>query len=352
MAMINPPREALHASSSMMKALLIRITVCSLLFLPSTGLGYDEYHYDAKARLIGKVQTYYVREGESLIEIARAFQIGYNAIVDANRSLDPFVPQSGASVTIPTSWILPDARERDSIIINLSEMRLYHFFIHKGSRKVSTFPIGIGSEGFNTPLGRFRITEKIANPPWYVPPSIRKERPELPDVVPPGPENPLGTHALRLSLGTILIHGTNRPWAIGRKASHGCIRLYPEDIPRLFRSVPVGTQVTIVRQPVKVGIKNQIVYIEVHRDKSLKNFRYLDEALSILKKKKLLQRVSMEKLTSALQKKQGIPTAISSERGTGTSAANTAVDVWSASIFSASVQKPFEIFSQRSRLSL
>jgi L,D-transpeptidase ErfK/SrfK len=339
-------------SFPMMKSLLIHIAVCSLLFLPSTGQGNDAYRYDKKTRLIGSVHTHRVKEGESLIEIARAFRLGYNEIMDANQGLDPFVPATGATVTLPTSWVLPDARARDTIVINLSEMRLYYFVIRKGSRRVETFPIGIGSEGYATPLGRFRVMEKIVNPSWYVPRSIRREQPELPEVVPPGPDNPLGTHALRLSLRTILIHGTNRPWAIGRKASHGCIRLYPEDIPKLFRSVPVGARIAIVRQPVKVGIKNNTVYIEVHRDEVRKHFRYFDEALSILKKKGLLQRVSREKLAAALQRKQGIPVAISRGKGTGASAGKTASGPGGASTFSASVQRPFPIFSQRPQPSL
>jgi len=132
----------------------------------------------------------------------------------------------------------------------------------------------------------------------------------LPKVVPPGPDNPLGSHALRLSLGTILIHGTNRPYAVGRRASHGCIRLYPEDIPKLFQSVPNGVRVTIARQPVKVGIKNNKVYIEVHKDKFL-HINYFNEAVNLLRKKNLYKGVDKEKMLSALREKSGIPVDIS-----------------------------------------
>jgi len=143
-----------------------------------------------------------------------------------------------------------------------------------------------------------------------VPESIRKEKPTLPKVVPPGPDNPLGSHALRLSLGTVLIHGTNKPYGVGRRVSHGCIRLYPEDIPRLFQSVPNGVRVTIVRQPVKVGIKNNKVYIEVHKDKLL-NINYFNEAVNLLIKKNLLKRVDTEKMYYAITEKSGVPVKIS-----------------------------------------
>jgi L,D-transpeptidase ErfK/SrfK len=177
-----------------------------------------------------------------------------------------------------------------------------------------TFPIGIGSEGYDTPIGRFTVTEKLIDPPWYVPPSITKERHGLPGVVPPGPDNPLGSHALRLSLKTILIHGTNRPWGVGRKASHGCIRLYPEDIPKLFQLAPAGAKVTIVRQPVKVGIKGRTVYMEVHGDDQNRDFNYFDEAVRLLRKKGLLNKISPEKLKKAAERKQGLPVAISAIR--------------------------------------
>jgi L,D-transpeptidase ErfK/SrfK len=176
-----------------------------------------------------------------------------------------------------------------------------------------TFPIGIGKEGFNTPLGRFSIIDKTVDPVWHVPESIQKEKPELPKVVPAGPDNPLGSHAMRLSIGDVLIHGTNKPWGVGRKFSHGCIRLYPEDIPILFRSVPKGTKVIIVRQPVKIGERNGKVFLEVSNDADAKNMNYFDSAISLLRKKNLLKDISSEKLCDALRKKRGIPVDISNK---------------------------------------
>lgn len=265
--------------------------------------------YGEGETVIGNVQTYKVKDRDSLIEMARKFQLGYNEIVDANPDLNPFVPGAGVSVKIPTLWILPNVISYEGIVINLSEMRLYYFFKKKGSRFVVTFPIGIGAEGNDTPVGNFRVTEKIVRPSWHVPESIRKEKPQLPKVLPPGPDNPLGSYAIRLSFGNILIHGTNKPWGVGRRVSHGCIRLYPEDIPKLFQLVPNGAKVTIVRQPVKVGIKNNKVYIEVHKDDYIKN--YFNEVVSLLRKKGLLSSISTEKLYKALREKSGIPVEIS-----------------------------------------
>jgi L,D-transpeptidase ErfK/SrfK len=146
-----------------------------------------------------------------------------------------------------------------------------------------------------------------------VPASILKERPDLPKIVPPGPDNPLGSHALRLSERTVLIHGTNRPYAVGRKASHGCIRMYPEDIPKLFEMVPRKATVTIVRQPVKVGKAKDKVYIEVHKDKEV-NLNYFNEAVRLLVKKGLFRNVDKEKMLAALREKRGFPVDISEEK--------------------------------------
>jgi L,D-transpeptidase ErfK/SrfK len=257
--------------------------------------------------VFGMVRYYTVKESDSLIEIARAYDLGFNEISEANPESDPFIPAAGTKVEVPTEWVLPDVKLRDGIIINISERRLY-FFPEKNSKYVFTYPIGIGDDNNETPTGTFKIIQKIVNPDWHVPKSIKKEDPSLPNVVPPGPDNPLGTHALRLSLPTVLIHGTNRPWGIGRKVSHGCIHLYPEDIPRLFDQVKTGTRVTIVRQPVKVGTRGDRVYLEVHRD-GKKN--YLREALTLLRRKNLLGRVDSDRVNQAVQEKSGVPMVIS-----------------------------------------
>ncbi len=275
----------------------------------------DHYSFSAGDTVIGMSRGYKVKPNESLIEIARKFDLGYNEIVEANPGLDAFVPGTGAKVMIPSAWVLPDTSSHNGIVINLAEMRLYYYPGRRGPGSVMTFPIGIGSEGHDTPVGEFSIIEKIVKPAWHVPDSIREENPQLPAVVPPGPDNPLGAYAMRLSLGSILIHGTNRPFAVGRKASHGCLRLYPEDIPKLFAAAPSGVKVTIVRQPVKVGERKGRVFIEVHNAGAGRNadgsgHGIFDEAVKLLAKKGLLSRVSTTKLYTALQKRQGIPTDI------------------------------------------
>jgi len=291
-----------------MNAWIFLIIYTTLFF--TTPVAAEVYSFDKDNTVIGVNKTYSIKNDESLIEIARKFGLGYNEIVNANPNLDPFVPGTNMPVKIPSSWVLPDAASYRGIVINLSEMRLYYFFTKLGSTLVRTFPIGIGSEGTDTPEGNFRVIEKKEKPSWNVPKSIREKNPKLPKVVPPGPNNPLGSHALRLSSPGILIHGTNRPYGVGRRVSHGCIRLYPEDIPKLFCLSPNGARVAIVRQPVKVGVKNNKIYIEVHKDKYLK-INYFNEAARLLRKKNLFEHISREKFFSALREKTGIPVEIS-----------------------------------------
>lgn len=293
------------------------IVVLSLLtsLLPSPVIADEGYPYSLNTTLIGTMRYYEVKENESLIEIARIFNLGFNEIADANPGLDPFVPPPGKKIKIPTLWILPEKRPPGGIVINLSEMRLYYFLKKGKKRFVKTYPVGIGDEGAETPTGVFKITHKIEAPAWHVPESIRKERPELPPVVPPGPDNPLGSHALRLSNSSILIHGTDKPWGIGRRVSHGCIRLYPEDIVKLFYDVNVGLDVYIVREPIKIGRKGKELYIEVHKDSAFNDMNYFDEAIKALVNKNLISYVELDKLYKAVKRKDGIPVKIGSITG-------------------------------------
>ena len=251
--------------------------------------------------------TYVVRPDDSLIELARQFGLGYNEIVAANPGIDPILPKPGTKITLPSTWIVPDVPVRQGIVINTSEMRLYLFDPHN-PEMVQTFPVGIGDEGSETPIGTYRVIGKIVNPPWHVPDSIRRETPGMPKIVAPGPENPLGTHAIRLSLGSVLIHGTNRPFAIGRGVSHGCIRLYPEDIQKLFRETSIGDRVAIVRQPVKATVVAGRVMVELHENQGED---LIKTAVAFLTRKKLLEQVNLVKLMIAALKKTGIPTDVS-----------------------------------------
>jgi L,D-transpeptidase ErfK/SrfK len=211
--------------------------------------------------VIGKLGVHRTVSKDTLLDIALRYDLGYVELVAANPGIDPWVPGVDKKVMLPTSHLLPDA-PRDGIVVNLAEMRLYYY--PPGGGDVRTFPIGIGREGWETPLGRTQIVGKREHPSWVPPDSIRKERPGLPAVVPPGPANPLGRHALDLGWARYVIHGTNKPYGIGRRVSHGCIRLYPWDIAWLFSHVRPGTSVEVVDQAVKLGWSGGELYIEAH----------------------------------------------------------------------------------------
>lgn len=208
---------------------------------------------------IGDVQRIRATHDDTLLQIMRDHNLGYVEIRAANPGVDVWLPGQGMPIILPTRHILPDA-PREGVVINLAEMRMYVFT----EEEPITYPIGIGREGLNTPLGTTKITRKKDGPSWRPTPRMRAEDPELPAVVPPGEDNPLGTHALYLGWPAYLIHGTNRPWGIGRRVSSGCIRMYPEDIIKLFDKIPVGTKVTVVDQPVKLAVIDDVLFIEAH----------------------------------------------------------------------------------------
>ena len=259
--------------------------------------------YQLEGTVIGRQRSYLVKTGESLPEIARQYDLGIEAISKANPGVDPFIPDPGSLILLPTEWILPDAPIRKGIVVNIAEMRLF-VFLHDRPQTVTTFPVGIGDEGKETPVGTFTVIEKIKDPSWYVPESIRIERPDLPAVVPPGPDNPMGSHALRLSKPTVLIHGTNRPWGIGARVSHGCIRLYQEDIALLFGMIQRGTQVFIVDQPVKAAAKGDRIYLQVHDYEDGRDL--YREALKVLEAKNLASRVDLGKTQNACRERTGL----------------------------------------------
>ncbi|MCM0084473.1 L,D-transpeptidase family protein [Geomonas sp. Red32] len=269
--------------------------------------------FGLEGELFGRIDSHTVNKNESLFEIARHFDLGLNEITAANPGVDPLIPPTGATITIPTSWILPQIPFRPCLVINLTEFRLYYF--PAGSQgEVITYPVGIGEQG-DTPAGSYRVVEKIIHPAWHVPPSIRREQPSLPKVVPAGPSNPMGTRALRLSAKNILIHGTDRPWGIGSRSSHGCLRLYPEDIVKLYREVPVGTRVVVVNQPVKVAVQGGRVYVENHD--AVGGEWAVGEALRLLSKRSLVASTDFSKLRKAITEKRGYPIDVTLDRGGG-----------------------------------
>lgn len=220
----------------------------------------------ADSQVVGEHATIIAEHRDTFVALARRYDLGFEELVRANPDVDPWLPGEGTEIVLPTQFVLPNA-PREGIVINLPELRLYYFPDGEEGR-VITHPISIGRMDWGTPLGRTMIQSKATNPTWYPPQSIRDEhaadnRP-LPAVVPPGPDNPLGAHALRLGLPGYLIHGTNKPSGVGMRVTHGCIRMFPEDIEALFESVPVGTSVHIVNQPVKLGHDGSALYVEAH----------------------------------------------------------------------------------------
>ena len=282
---------------------VIAVLSCGLFCSAEWSHAADFQHADV---IVGNLHSYKIGKDESLIEVARKFDLGFNAIVAANPVIDPWIPATGTLIDLPTAWILPDLPNRPGIVINIPELRLYYFPRKRSS--VVTFPLGIGDQGRDTPVGRYRVIEKITNPAWHVPKSIRSESADLPTVVPHGPDNPLGSYALRLSRLDLLIHGTNRPWGIGRRSSHGCLRLYPEDITKLFKIVAKGTRVTVINQPIKACTKDGRVFVEVHRPVSGESS--VGQAMHLLADKKLLVRTDFAKLISAMEEMKGMPVDI------------------------------------------
>ncbi len=286
------------------------ITLAVFIIVVSNVHASGVFPFDGSSELLnGGDMTYTISNKETLIILARAYDVGYNEITDANRQIDPWVPRRGTMISIPNSWLLPETID-NGIIINLAEMRLYCFFSMDSNKYVSTYPIGIGREGFSTPTGSFNITLKVKDPVWRVPEDIKKEKPDLPDFVPPGPDNPLGSYWLQLSVNGYGIHGTNKPYGVGRRVSHGCIRLYPEDIEMLSRFVEPGTPVRIVNEAVKVGRHNNKVYIEVHRSEE-KVAELVQMAAEKLSRKRLLKYVDTQLMIRAIESATGLPAVIS-----------------------------------------
>lgn len=222
--------------------------------------------------LFGEVKRIQTRYEDTLIQLARQYSLGYEELLRVNKGVDPWLPGAGTEILIPGQRLLPPG-VREGIVVNLPEHRLFYFpKPEKGKPPVVlTFPVSVGKMDWNTPLGVTKVVRKQKNPPWYPPESVRKEHIKrgdapLPAVVPAGPDNPLGTRSMRLDIpgGAYLIHGTNNPDAVGMAITHGCLRMYPEDIERLFDLTPVGTRVTLINEPVKISRFGGEVWLEVH----------------------------------------------------------------------------------------
>ena len=219
--------------------------------------------------VIGEPQIVFTNEENTFSDLAREYGLGYDELVDANPDIDPWLPRAGTLVVLPTQYILPDV-PHEGIILNIASKRLFYFPpVEEGQpQAVLTYPIGIGRVGWQTPLGSSAVISKARDPSWYVPASVRREHEELgdplPPVVPPGPDNPLGNRVLKLDIPGYLIHGTNQPYGVGMRVSHGCVRLYPENIEMLYELVAIGEPVHIINEPYLAGVRNGQLYFESH----------------------------------------------------------------------------------------
>lgn len=265
--------------------------------------------------VIGSLRYYQVQPKDTFLDIARYYDLGANELEDANPNIDPWLPPVGQPILLPTMWVLPDA-EYCGLVVNIPEMRVYHFRpAGAGGVVVTTYPVGLGRDDWKTPTGKFTVVEKTVNPRWVLPESIKEEhrrdnRP-APDFIPGGhPDNPLGKYRLRLSLPLYGIHGTNIPWGVGMQVSHGCVRLYPEDIEHLFPLVAVGTPGEFVYQPVKVGVRDGRVYLEVHKDIYDHTVALHREARRVIEKFGVAAWVDQEKVKQVVLEQSGVPTDV------------------------------------------
>jgi L,D-transpeptidase ErfK/SrfK len=259
----------------------------------------------------------HTRSEDTLLDIARDHDLGYREMIAANPGIDPWLPGEGTEVVVPILHLSPEA-PADGIVVNLAEQRLY--FFPTGGGRVS-YPIGIGRAGWPIPIGTTEVVEKREAPTWYPTASARREDPTLPRAIPPGPDNPLGTHALYLGWPRYLIHGTNEPYGVGRRVSRGCIRLYPEDILPLFEQVEIATPVRVINEPVKLGWLDGRLFIEAHPPLSQKSETPPEEAFQSTPSPELEARISelagdasgevdWEGVAAALRERRGVPLAV------------------------------------------
>lgn len=275
---------------------------------------------DPNSDLVGEVRTHRTVWEDTFALVARHNGLGYIELVAANPGIDPWVPGKNVDLVLPTAHLLPDTK-REGIVINLPEQRLYYFI----DDTVTTFPIGTGKQDWETPLGATKLVRKRADPTWTPPASVRAEDPTLPAVVPPGPDNPLGRHALYLGWPSYLIHGTNKPFGVGRRVSHGCIRLYPEDIEYLYEAVALGAPVEVIDQPIKLGWHGGDLYLEAHPNQlqliEIEKFGRFTPGVAPSLETRILNaardqvaRLDWETIRTVLFERRGVPVQITGSR--------------------------------------
>ena len=271
------------------------------IHLPSSAVGLDP----EAVTVVGHIQHYRIKKGDDLLELARHYGLGYSELGALYRHWDPFIPPVGAVITVPTMWIVPN-NHGNQIIVNTGEMRLYYYIKHNS--QVYTFPIGMGVLDFRTPQGKFRVVGKKVHPAWHIPKALQAKYGM--SVMPPGPDNPLGDYKLTLSWGDYGIHGTAMPLGVGRMVSHGCTRMYPEHIKKLFPMVPVGTSVEYIYEPAKIGFRRDRIFLSVHEDVYFKIRSMILHVLNMLEQRGLADQVNMRKVMQTVEEQNGLPVDI------------------------------------------
>ncbi len=272
--------------------------------------------------VVGYTEIVYPKQGESFVDISVKYEAGYDELKWANPNTNYWTPSPETPIILPFEYILPEGK-RSGIVSNIPEMRTYYF--PPSGDVVYVYPVGVGRMDWKTPLGTTKITAKQKDPAWYPPQSIRKEHQEmgkgtLPAVVPAGPDNPLGLFVLRLSLPSYLLHGTNDVTGIGMRVTHGCMRFFPKNIEELYNIVPVGTSVTFVNQPVKIGWKNGELMMEVHpplEEDNMSAEGLKQIAYNLLKKYQdnpEIELVDMRLIDLAINQMTGLPIHIGAKR--------------------------------------
>jgi len=333
-------RPALRACLAL--GMSIAVSACA-----STRIDLPESSEAGPSDLLGRVQRLEVSSDDTLIDLARTHDLGYLELVSANPEVDPWVPGE-REILLPTAFVLPPD-PRDGIVINLASQRL---FLFRKGEDARSFPIGVSRDGWKTPVGATKVVRKKKDPSWYPGPTARKDYEDLGSVVPPGPDNPLGTHAIYLGWQAILIHGTNEPYGIGRRVSRGCIRLYPEDIVELFPLVDKGMPVRVENEPILVGWLDGELYLEAHLT--------MDQATVFEEERKLtpvdpptdlrerieraagdqVARIDWERVNLVVSERRGIPTRITNPLVTAQPSAPSVLDTLRALFSNRAVAQP------------
>jgi len=252
-SILSPPEEEPHVTNE----------------TPAAPINSNRFVLQEGEDVVGELQVIYTRYEDSFVDVARTYGLGFDELVQANPGVDPWIPGAGTELVLPTLFVLPEAA-REGVVLNIASKRLFYFPpIEEGEPQiVETYPIGIGRTGWATPTGDTTVVSRARDPIWYVPASVRREHEEagdpLPAQVPPGPDNPLGAYVLALGIPGYLIHGTNRPGGVGMRVSHGCVRMFSEDIEWLYEQVGIGVRVRIVNQPFLVGWAGSDLVLEAH----------------------------------------------------------------------------------------